>query len=196
MMRTFIRPFYIEFEDMLLKEKDIDMAVNAVNSCTSAVEELTFKDVHLGDPAHVLLEVVGQCPQLKHFAYSVGIRGFDREQTFPISYPAKDPLLKRIPHDVYMLTTLDLSMGRSFTERVQLQPLSLLPRFLKRCPHLERLKVDSDDIVSHEKPKRASIKRSSRMKDLMSAVVKYCPRLKDLVSAHPAWSMPSIDEDL
>ncbi|KAI7877637.1 hypothetical protein K492DRAFT_239015 [Lichtheimia hyalospora FSU 10163] len=53
----------IELDDMSPKKEHIYSIVNAVKSCTSSVERMTLKDIYLGNPARVLLDI--HCPRLK-----------------------------------------------------------------------------------------------------------------------------------
>lgn len=164
---------------MLLKREHIGLVVRAAKSCNSTVERITFKDVPLGNPARVLLDILGQCPQLKHFSYHVGKRNGDPRTTFVLPIHVEDPPLSAIPYDIYMLSTLDLSMGpfhRGFGPQQQ-RPIKLLQNLIKRCPHLERLCLNVVDNIEHGK--------------VMRAAVKHCPLLKDLVWIYLGSEVPN-----
>ena len=162
---------------MLMEKNHIDLTVKATTSRISTVERVTFKDVPLGDPVCVLLDIVAQCPQLRHFSWRVGKRHSDMRITFPLrNYPVEDPPLN-FPYDVYMITTLDLYMGLGFIGFGPRCPSKVLPNLIKRCPHLERLNICSHDNIDHDK--------------VMRTAINYCPRLKDLTSTNPFWEIPS-----
>lgn len=178
---------HIEFEHMSLKKEHIDLVLEAVQSPNSIVERLSFKNFNFGSQVYILCDILGRCPQLRHFTYHVdskrpgldSLRGFHCKldisflKRHMIQHFSKDTILDKIPHGVYMLTTLDLSMDErryrndSADPIKAMEPLILLPNFIKRCPHLERLRIDSFDHVSHGHVIRAAIKHCHRLKDLI-----------------------------
>lgn len=178
---------HIEFEDMPLNKKHIDLILKAVQSHHSIAESLSFKDFNHGSQVYILRDILGQCPQLRHFTYHVGIErpSFEMRMGYPckldisflkqhmVRYFFKGRILDKIPHGVYKLTTLDLSMDvRRYridpADPVKaMEPLILLPYFIKRCPHLERLRIDSFDHIHHGHVIRTAIKHCHRLKDLI-----------------------------
>lgn len=166
---------------MTLTQEHIDLIVKAAKSSSSTVERITFKNVPLGDPSRVLLDIVAQCPRLKHFSHQVGKRRSDMRSTFLLPVKVEDPPLSDIPYDVYMLTSLNLYMGFSHSGFEPQPTPRLFHQFIKRCPHLERLSINAYDHMDHGK--------------VIRAAVKHCPRLKDLVVSHPETKIPSKAEN-
>ncbi|KAI7881260.1 hypothetical protein K492DRAFT_194484 [Lichtheimia hyalospora FSU 10163] len=171
----------IHFEAMTLVFEYMDLIVRVVQSPNSILKRLSFNFVEVGHEEHVLGSLLGRCPQLRHFSFKnniIGDRRYSVKEPFMVPNVGYRTVFDDFSYDTYMLTTFEFSMNVVVDDVI----LDLVPKFIKRCPYLEIMRIDSSATIAHN--------------EILIAALGHCHHLKDIVVSNQCRIPDSVTNSL